>query len=615
MSHASHAVAIFTAIIGRMRDKALAAFVLFTGGVVALGLALAFPERGAHSVPGSLWLTPREPLSQAPTTGRKPSAGVSCAQARSVIRQARAELALEPPDVHPEALANGTADWLDPHGLWSAAPDAPIGARIQTLAPRLLEELEGRAALGCPTAAVVGTYLTGWTAHLRQLFHASYEEARQSPRDDVLSAASASVFPSGDVIDPALTLSVKLGRILGQLSRDPHLLPYVETTTRRLFPEHDANDWQGLVLAAALRAYIPLIDSHGAWAPVDEEASIYDVDLETDPPPRLWRSATRTAIGVLIDDPLSERLSTGDVVLSIEQEVLGGLSVERLEELNLMPVGRRTKITILRRSTQHPIDVLIDPQAPRRATEPRDADEQLRSIAYGQGTVVVLHLDDIAETLPATIEAATTHVLQTAAAGLVLDLRGNGGGSADAAIEALGYFLPGAPLFPMKRRDGWLEVERAPDLVESKRYAGPLAVLVDGRSASAAEMIAGAIGAYHRGPVIGARTFGKGCAQEYLQDPERSGVLRLTTLVFSLPDGSPLQRTGVTPSHFLDIPGPALRESSLRATTESWRGPDVRAGTFGPVEWPSHGGHVGRCSDPDLCRALRVLGASRSASL
>ena len=95
-----------------------------------------------------------------------------------------------------------------------------------------------------------------------------------------------------------------------------------------------------------------------------------------------------------------------------------------------------------------------------------------------------------------------------------------------------------APLFPMARRDGAIEVDRAPEPPLADRWTRPVATLVDGDTASAAEMIAGALSAYHRGPVVGERTYGKGCAQEYLDDDAQEGVVRLTTLLYALPDGT-----------------------------------------------------------------------------
>jgi carboxyl-terminal processing protease len=198
--------------------------------------------------------------------------------------------------------------------------------------------------------------------------------------------------------------------------------------------------------------------------------------------------------------------------------------------------------------------------------------------------------------------------------GVVLDLRGNGGGSTDGAAAAIGVFMPGVPSFPLLSRGGEIEIEHAFSPAQSSVWAGPVAALVDGYTASAAEMIAGAIAAYDRGAVLGSRTFGKGCIQEYFDDRVGAGVLRLTTMLFALPDGSPLQGVGLDPAVHLAIPAVKERESLLEAAMPPWRGPDVRAPqSLRWASWGYHGGHVGPCRDRMLCAALRRLGRSIAA--
>jgi carboxyl-terminal processing protease len=140
-----------------------------------------------------------------------------------------------------------------------------------------------------------------------------------------------------------------------------------------------------------------------------------------------------------------------------------------------------------------------------------------------------------------------------------------------------------------------------------------VATLVDGSTASAAEMIAGALAVYHRGPSVGAPTYGKGCAQEYVDDDAHAGILRLTTLLYALPDGSPVQRVGLVPAVRLPFGASGgEREATLPHAAPTWRGPDMRprAEDLPPHAWPSHGGNVGPCRDGDVCRALRALGAA-----
>jgi carboxyl-terminal processing protease len=112
--------------------------------------------------------------------------------------------------------------------------------------------------------------------------------------------------------------------------------------------------------------------------------------------------------------------------------------------------------------------------------------------------------------------------------------------------------------------------------------------------------------------VAGYRTYGKGCAQEYIDDEAHGGVLRLTTLVYALPDGSPVQRVGLLPGLYLGPRTVSEREAGLAHALSTWRGPDVRdRDRIGEVAWTPHHGHVGPCADDTLCRTLRVLGSPR----
>ncbi len=186
---------------------------------------------------------------------------------------------------------------------------------------------------------------------------------------------------------------------------------------------------------------------------------------------------------------------------------------------------------------------------------------------------------------------------------MLLDLRGNGGGSTDGAMDAIGVFLPGVPLFPMKRRDGTLETDRAPEPPRAQRWTGPVATLVDAATASAAEMISGALSSYRRGPSVGETTYGKGCAQEYLNDDAHAGVLRLTTLLYALPDGTPVQRIGLAPTLRIPLVGKPVtddddREATLPHAPPTWRGPDVRPAAASSESYAPLAGRPRRCHRP-----------------
>ncbi len=136
--------------------------------------------------------------------------------------------------------------------------------------------------------------------------------------------------------------------------------------------------------------------------------------------------------------------------------------------------------------------------------------------------------------------------------GLIIDLRGNGGGSLTEALELTGLFIEEGPVVQVKDSFGKVEVEVDPD--PAIVYTGPLAVLVDRNSASASEIFAGAIQDYGRGIIIGEPTFGKGTVQTLIDldryvpgDDTQLGRLRLTMAEFFRISGGSTQLRGVEP--------------------------------------------------------------------
>ncbi len=549
---------------------------------------------------------------------------LSCDDARRIVAQARSSLAALPPAVDAVKLGEATVDWLDPHGLWSVAPDTPAGPLLRGAAAELLAEIEAPAGSGpCATADAVGAELSRWMETVRGSFDAGRAEIAARPRGlsaEAWGAMAASPFESGAVTRNATDLARELGRASGWMlaAYGAKAKPFVDAARERTAPALGEGGWARVVIAAAVRAYVPQLDAHGAWAPLDEELSIYDLDLEVDPPERLWTEMTRTALGVRIDKGALAPLADGDVVLRIHDVALAGVSVEQAEQLAVVSDMPDPRVVVLRGGSPEPLELSV--AAPgaegREGREAPPAELPLDVVRYGDGKVAVIAVPDVPDDLGPRLAGALADAREAGEVrGVLLDLRGNGGGSTDGAADALGMFLPGCPLFPMKRRDGGIETERAPIVPADLQWTGPVAALVDGDSASAAEMIAGALLSYRRGVVVGDRTYGKGCAQEYLDDDARAGVLRLTTLLYALPDGSPVQKTGIVPEIRLGLPADDEAEAAVGRALAPWRGPDVRdLSRVKDVPWRSHGGRVGPCRDETACRALRVLGAARAAA-
>jgi carboxyl-terminal processing protease len=143
--------------------------------------------------------------------------------------------------------------------------------------------------------------------------------------------------------------------------------------------------------------------------------------------------------------------------------------------------------------------------------------------------------------------------------GLVIDLRRNGGGSLQEAIELTGLFIEKGPVVQVRNSIGTTKVEYDPD--PSIIYDGPLAVLVDRFSASASEIFAAAIQDYDRGIILGGQTYGKGTVQNLVSlnrfirvNNERFGQLKVTIAKFYRVTGGTTQNRGVIP----DISYPSL---------------------------------------------------------
>ncbi|MCW2667223.1 MAG: C-terminal processing peptidase-3 [Frankiales bacterium] len=126
---------------------------------------------------------------------------------------------------------------------------------------------------------------------------------------------------------------------------------------------------------------------------------------------------------------------------------------------------------------------------------------------------------------------------------VLLDLRGNGGGRLDEAVETASAFLDGGPVVSYSRRGG--QVQRL-DAVGSGDTRTPVVVLVDGGTASAAEVVAAALQDRGRAVLVGSRTFGKGSVQEPRDLPDGS-ALELTVARYTTPSGRSLEGVGLAP--------------------------------------------------------------------
>jgi len=193
--------------------------------------------------------------------------------------------------------------------------------------------------------------------------------------------------------------------------------------------------------------------------------------------------------------------------------------------------------------------------------------------------------------------------LQTEKAnGLIIDLRGNGGGALSEATALTGLFIPSGPVVQVRDAKGRTRINRDPE--DDLAYDGPLAVIVDRDSASASEIFAGAIQDYRRGVIIGESTFGKGTVQNlvdldrYSQEPDQPlGQLKMTIAQFFRVNGASTQHRGVTPDIILPTPQVA-EEYGERALDNALPWKQIDATDFDIYPERAHTG------DLDALRAL-----------
>lgn len=148
------------------------------------------------------------------------------------------------------------------------------------------------------------------------------------------------------------------------------------------------------------------------------------------------------------------------------------------------------------------------------------------------------------------VEAQIKKLKKQKVEGIILDLRNNGGGALDEAVETIGLFMKSGPAVQIRDADGNIQVLGYRN--DKAIYSGPLAVLTNRLSASASEIVAGALQDYGRALVLGSQTFGKGTVQTMLPLSSSSGQLKLTEAKFYRITGKSTQDRGVKPD--IDFP-------------------------------------------------------------
>lgn len=226
-------------------------------------------------------------------------------------------------------------------------------------------------------------------------------------------------------------------------------------------------------------------------------------------------------------------LQAGDKIIEIEGQSTKGISPEEALSKLRGKKGTTVNITVLRDGLDKPMKYSLI----------RDVIE-IKSVPYygtTQDSIGYIRLNRFAETSPNEVKQALEQLKKNNPKGIILDLRSNPGGLLSSAVEIAGFFLGKEKLIvetkgrdiTQNRKFQYNQEALCPDL--------PLAVLVDRGSASASEIVAGAIQDWDRGIIVGDTTFGKGLVQTLINLNDGS-ALKLTTAKYYIPSGRLIQR-------------------------------------------------------------------------
>jgi carboxyl-terminal processing protease len=304
--------------------------------------------------------------------------------------------------------------------------------------------------------------------------------------------------------------------------------------------EVDAGD----LIEAAINGMLTSLDPHSSYLSPDDAA---DMRVQTRGEfGGLGIEVTQEDGFVKVVSPIdgtpadAAGIESGDFITHVDGDSVLGLTLDQAVDMMRGPVGSEIIITVVREGETEPFDVSII----------RDTIKLTAVRTRLQGDAVVLRVTTFNDQTYANLEEGLAEQIKAAGGmdkveGIVLDLRNNPGGLLNQAIRVSDAFLDKGEIVSTRGRnpeDGERYNATPGDLAEGK----PIVVLINGGSASASEIVAGALQDHRRAIVVGTKSFGKGSVQTVM--PLRGdGAMRLTTARYYTPSGRSIQALGVSP--------------------------------------------------------------------
>ncbi|MDR2386135.1 MAG: S41 family peptidase [Deltaproteobacteria bacterium] len=308
----------------------------------------------------------------------------------------------------------------------------------------------------------------------------------------------------------------------------------------------------------AVRGMLSTLDPHSSYLTPEEmnefqqEAggSFTGVGMELS-----VKDSVVTVVAPIEDTPASRAgVMSGDQIVNIDDKSTKDMSVMEVVKLIRGPLGTKVTITVNRPSMKRSYTfTLVRDHIPLRSVR---SEELTPGISY-------IHISNFQGDTAFEVEKAISTLVTASTRGLILDLRNDPGGLLEQAIKVSGLLIGPAMIVETKGRVNDQNVLYNSDQQAVLPVNLPLVVLVNEGSASASEIVAGALQDYGRATILGTKTFGKGSVQNVVRLQDGSG-LRLTTARFYTPSGRPIQSEGITP----DVEVPSVLPPNYKPTRE-----------------------------------------------
>ena len=307
------------------------------------------------------------------------------------------------------------------------------------------------------------------------------------------------------------------------------------------------------LIRAAIQGMLTSLDPHSGYLPPAD----YD-DMREDTSGEFGGLGIEVTMeeGVIkvvspIDDTPAARagIMANDLIIELDGVQVQGLTLDEAVAKMRGPIGTSIKVTVYREGVDQPLDfeltrAIIAMRAVRWTMEGGETE--------GEGDVAVLRLSRFSEQAFVGIEKAIKDIYEQrdgqAPKGIILDLRNNPGGLVDQSVYVADAFLKQGAVVLTRGRipEESARYDAQPDALDAMIADVPLIVLINGGSASASEIVAGALQDHKRATVVGTRSFGKGSVQSIISlGPD--GAMRLTTARYYTPNNRSIQALGITP--------------------------------------------------------------------